>query len=248
MVPIYMASGPMGGGNAPGTVAGTVALANAEMLAGIVLAKLVDADVPIVYATWARTMDLRSGTVAFGAPEFGMIRTATTQMAQYYHLPSGGGGILCDSKIPDVQMGYEKMATALLPALAGTNIILGMGLISSENMISLEQLVADDEIVSYVGRILRGITVDSDRLAVDLIEKVGPGGSFIQDEHTFRYFKEEFWVPSVTDRTMFNAYVSPEEKASRTRIRRKIQQRIASYKPLEGLKKIEKTIDAIIDR
>ncbi len=56
-------------------------------------------------------MDLKTGTVAFGAPEFGLIRIATTQMAQFYDLPSGGGWILCDSKMLDVQMGYEKMAT-----------------------------------------------------------------------------------------------------------------------------------------
>ncbi len=111
MVPIYMASGPMGGGNGPTTIAGNIALSNSEILSTIVLAKLVNPEVPILYATWTRTMDLKTGTVAFGAPEFGLIRIATTQMAQFYDLPSGGGWILCDSKMLDVQMGYEKMAT-----------------------------------------------------------------------------------------------------------------------------------------
>jgi trimethylamine--corrinoid protein Co-methyltransferase len=247
-VPIYMGTGPMGGGNSPCSVCGTVALANAEILSGIVLAKLINPAVPIIYATWARNLDLRSGNVAFGAPEFGMIRIATTQMAQYYHLPSAGGGIICDSKMLDVQMGYEKMATALLPALGGTNMILGMGLIASENTISLEQLVADDEIASYVMRVLKGIIVDDDHLAVDLIDKMGPGGSFIQDEHTFKYFKQEYWIPNVTDRTLFNIYTSPEGKSHKARVRRRIEERMGSYKPLDHHKKIEKALDDIINR
>ncbi|MEW6262882.1 MAG: trimethylamine methyltransferase family protein [Thermodesulfobacteriota bacterium] len=246
MVPIYMGAGPQGGGNAPCTIAGTLALANAEALAGTVLAKLVNPAAPIIYASWARHLDLRSANVAFGAPEFGLARVGAAQMAQFYRMPSGGGGLIGNSKLLDVQQGWEKMATALLPALAGLNMILGQGLIASENTISLEQLVADDEMAAYVKRILAGVTVDEDRLAVAEIERQGPGGAFISTPHTFKYHRQEYWSGKVTDRSQFNVHESPEPKSLKTRIRRRLEERLAAYKPMEDHLALEKTMDEII--
>jgi trimethylamine--corrinoid protein Co-methyltransferase len=248
MVPIYMGAGPQGGGNSPCTIAGTLALANAEALAGTVLAKLVNPAVPVVYASWARHLDLRAANVAFGAPEFGMARVGAAQMARFYGMPSGGGGLIGNSKVLDVQQGWEKMATALLPALAGLNMILGQGLIASENTISLEQLVADDEMAGYVKRLLGGISVDDDRLAVAEVHREGPGGAFITTPHTFKYFKTEYWAGKVSDRYQFNVNESPEPKAMASRIRRRIEERLAAYRPLEDHLAQEKVIDDIIGR
>jgi trimethylamine--corrinoid protein Co-methyltransferase len=173
-LPLFIEAGPMCGATAPATLASTLICANAELLSSFVLAKLVNPAVPVVYASWARIFDMKSATVSHGGPEFGLLRVATTQMAKHYRLPSGGGGVLADSKLIDVQLGLEKLATALLPALAGTNMILGMGLLADENAFSLEALMIDHEITSYVARVLQGILVDDDIMDLSIFTELGP--------------------------------------------------------------------------
>ena len=151
-------------------------------------------------------MDMRFGNVTMGGPEFALLKVCAAQMGRFYKIPTRGGGVLTDSLISDTQCGYEKMITSLIPALGGINYISGMGLNETENMQSLSQLVIDDEIVSMVKRILRGIEVSPDHLATDLIIDIGPGGSFLSSEHTNRYFKSEFFFPDISNRMVFEKW------------------------------------------
>ena len=160
-------------------LASTVVLANAELLSSFVLAKAVNPAVPLIYASWARILDMRTGTVSHGGPEFPLLRMATTQMAKYYGLPAGGGGILADTKSIDVQLGMEKLGTGLLPALADTNMVVGMGLFADENAISLETLVIDHEICGWIKRVMKGIEVTDETTDLSVFEAVGPGGDFV---------------------------------------------------------------------
>ena len=107
-IPLFIESGPMAGATSPVTLTDTIALANAELLSAIVLAKLVRESSPVIYASWARVINMRNGNVSVGAPEFGMLRVATTQMGKYYNLPTGGGANLSDSLILDHQLGVEQ--------------------------------------------------------------------------------------------------------------------------------------------
>ena len=171
----------------------------AYVLSAIVLAKLVRESSPVIYASWARVINMRNGNVSVGAPEFGMLRVATTQMGKYYNLPTGGGANLSDSLILDHQLGVEQCATSLLPALSGMNMAQGMGLLAGMNAVSAEALILASEVANYVKRITNGINVDTSADGLGLIKEIGPCGDFISTSHTFKHFKRELWNRKVFD-------------------------------------------------
>ncbi len=245
-LPLFVEAGPICGGTAPATLGSTLICANAELLNSFVLAKLVNPGVPLVYASWARIMDMRSAAVSHGGPEFGLLRIGTTQMAKFYRLPSGGGGILADSKLIDVQLGIEKLGTALLPALAGTNMILGMGLLAEENTMSLEALMIDHEITGYVGRVLQGILIDDEATELSIFRDVGPGGNFIGHDHTLEHFRKEMWIPKISDRGSFVQDEDPQLKCLLKRTEKAIEEAFHRYRPPALPEDIDSKLDDII--
>jgi len=230
-VPLIIEAGPMAGATAPATLAHALVHTNAENWAMIILAKLANPEIPFVYASWSRTFDMKSATVCHGGPEFGLLRMATTQMAKYYNLPSGGGGMLTDAKLLDAQYGFEKLSTTLLPALAGTNIILGMGLTADQDALSLESLVVDQEITQYVDRIVAGIRVDETTTDLAVIERVGPEGFFIEEPHTLEHYREEMWIPRLCDRTPATHGLDMSKKSMLLRTRKQVEKALASWTP-----------------
>jgi len=214
-LPMSIESGPIGGGTAPVTLAAVACQANAEVLSAIVIAYAAKPGTPILYGSWGRHLDMRYGLVTMGGPEYALLKTTTAQMGRYYNLPTRGGGVLTDSLISDAQAGYEKMLTTILPAISGLNYISGMGLNETENCFSAAQLVIDDEIVSMVKRVLRGIQVDRDHLAADLIICTGPGGQFLDSDHTYNYFKKELFHPSISNRASYDRWSNSGSRSIR---------------------------------
>ena len=204
-IPISIESGPIGGGNAPASLAGVTTQANAEVLSALVISYAVRPGNPILYGSWGRHLDMQYSTLTMGGPEFALQKVCTAQMARHYDIPSRGGAVYTDSLISDAQAGYEKMITTLIPALAGISYISGMGVNETENCQSLAQLVIDDEIVCMVKQILRGITVDEENIASDLIMNQGPGSSFLETEHTLRHFRD-FFYPGLSNRQTFEGW------------------------------------------
>jgi trimethylamine--corrinoid protein Co-methyltransferase len=168
---------------------------------------------PVLYGSWGRHMDMRYGTVTMGGPEFSLLKVCTAQMGRFYGVPTRGGGALSDSLLSDAQSGYEKMLTTAVPALAGLNYISGMGLNESENQQSLAQLVIDNEIVGMVQRLMRGVLIDDEHLATDLIMETGPDGNFLDSDHTLRFFREELFDPSISNRMKYERW---QDKGSLT--------------------------------
>jgi trimethylamine--corrinoid protein Co-methyltransferase len=199
-LPISINSGPIAGATSPVTLASVVTQANAEIISAIVIAYSAGPTAPVLYSSWGRHMDMRTCAVTMGGPEFALLKICTSQMGKYYGIPTRGGGALSDSLVSDAQAGYEKMLTTLMPALGSMNYISGMGLNETENLQSLPQLVIDNEIVMMVKRVLEGIKVDPEHLAVDLIIKKGPGSHFLDTEHTLTFFREELFSPELSNR------------------------------------------------
>ncbi len=245
-LPLFIESGPMCGGTAPATLAATLIAANAELLNSIVLAKIVNPAAPLVYASWARVLDMRTAGVSHGGPEFGMLRIGTTQLAKFYNLPSGGGGILADSKLIDIQLGMEKLGTALLPALAGTNMILGMGLFAEENAMSLEILMLDHEVAGYTQRVLQGILVNDYTVDLSPFKEVGPGGIFLDTDHTFDNFKKEMWLPTITSRGTLDLADDQNLNGMRSNARRAINKVMQKYTPPSLPEDIDSRLEEII--
>jgi trimethylamine--corrinoid protein Co-methyltransferase len=199
-IPIGISPGPIGGATGPVTMAGNVTQANAEVLGAITLCQIVQPGIPVVYTQWSRSLDMSSGQLGMGGPEFSMQRVATAEMARYYDLPSRGGGMMADAKAIDAQMGAEKMLNCLMSSLAGLNIVSGIGMVDITNTVCPEQMIIDNEIICMVRHILKGFEVTEETIPLDLIGEVGPGGNYLTTEHTLEHFRQELWFTKLWDR------------------------------------------------
>jgi len=181
----------LSGGTSSTTLAGTLVTHNTEVLSGIILAQLTKKGVPCTYGSTSTILDLRFGTSAIGSPEYGMINAAIAKLAQYYRLPSYVGGGASDSKIPDIQSGYEFALSATLSALAGANIVFGSGVLEQGLTIDYAKLVMDAEMIRMIQVAIGGIEISDDKLAMDVIHEVGPGGAYISHEHSLRSMRSQ---------------------------------------------------------
>jgi trimethylamine--corrinoid protein Co-methyltransferase len=194
------------GGTAPATLAGLLVQQSAEVLASVVLAQLVNPGTPVLYGTVSTIMDMKTGNIALGAPEAGLLGAASVQIAHAYGLPCRATGGNTDSLYLDYQAGSETSMTALMPALAGAEFIYdAAGSLESSLTMSYEKLVLDNEICGALDRILDGIAVDADRIALDVVASIGPGETYLSKPHTLRHFRHEHFVPTLFNRLTRNA-------------------------------------------
>ncbi|CAB1079116.1 hypothetical protein D1AOALGA4SA_6832 [Olavius algarvensis Delta 1 endosymbiont] len=181
----------LSGGTTTATLAGTLAIHNAEVLGSMVLAQLMKKGLPCTYGSTSTILDLRFATTAVGAPEYGMINASIAKLAQYYKLPSFVGGGASDSKEPDNQVGYEFTLSTTLSALAGANIIFGSGVLEQGLTIDYAKLIMDAEMIRMIQTATRGVTISDETLAFDVIHEVGPGGAYISHDHTFSSMRSQ---------------------------------------------------------
>ena len=181
----------LSGGTSSTTLAGTLVTHNAEVLSAIALAQLVRKGMPCTYGSSSTILDLRYGTTALGSPEFGRINASLVKLAQYYRLPCfvGGGG--SDSKLPDIQSGYEFTLSATLSALSGANISFGCGVLEQGMTIDYAKLMLDAEMIRMIQNALRGVAVNDESLAMDVIHEVGPGGAYITHDHSLQAMRSQ---------------------------------------------------------
>lgn len=246
--PVVVASLTMSGSTGPVTLAGTLALQNAEVLAGIVLTQLIKAGTPVVYGAASAITDMRYGSLAIGAPESVLLVTTSAQLAKKYGVPVRGGGCLSDSKIPDNQASYEAAITMLGTVSAGINFVLhATGILQFYNAISYEKFMLDEEICGMVKRIKRGYEVSEETLAVEIIKQVGPGGEFLTAPHTFQYHRQEFFRPSVSDRAAYDVWNMDGSKDAAARAMAKMEDRLADAESVLD-KDIEQALRNFVDK
>lgn len=234
------------GGTGPVTLAGTIVIHNAEMLACIVLAQLAAKGAPSVYGACTSALDLRRATATYGCPEIGMFSAAISELAQYYQIPHVVAGFWTDSKISDQQCGHEKTLNGLLPALSGADMIFGTGCLASGMIGSFGQLVADNEMIGMVHRILKGVPVNDGELALDLIEAVGPKGNFLAEQHTIDHMQESQIHPELTDRNTYESWVANGSKSFADKAEEKAIALLKQHKPKPLSVDIQKVIKEII--
>jgi len=231
-LPVALSSAPMAGSTSPVTLAGTLTQLNAEQLSGIVLSQLVRPGTPVLAGYIPGVADMRSGGYLGGAVEFGMMQAAAAQLAHFYGVPIYGSGGMSDSKLPDAQAGYEKMATFLLAAMGGCNYIHhALGMITNMSAASLEQAVIDDEIVGMAMRVLRSIEVTEDSLAVEAIHRVGPGGHYLMESHTLQFMRSEFSYPPLADRRNRALWEEAGKKDTRARAIARVERLLRKHQP-----------------
>ncbi len=197
--PVIIAACSMAGTTAPVTLAGTIALTNAEVLAGIAVTQMLQAGTPVVYGSQTTTADMKTGSIAIGAPEGALCYEYAARLAKAYGLPCRGGGSLTDAKSLSVQAGYEAMLTYLATHRAHTNLIFqSAGIMDGYGAMSYEKFIVDLEIIGMVKRYLAGVTVNDNTLAVDVIKEVGIAGQFLTAAHTLRHCRQEPFIPEIS--------------------------------------------------
>lgn len=195
-LPIEYISVPMPGACSPATLAGSVLLHTAELLSGIVLAQLVKPQTPIIYGGAPMYFDMRAMSTCLSALEASMIIMGYAQMGKFLKMPVHAYGLLSDGKVSDFQAGLEDAMSGLMAALAGVNIISGVGMLEFARITSLEKIVMDNEVAGMISRLKRGLEVNEETLAADLIIQHGPGGDYMGARHTLKWFKKEPYLPS----------------------------------------------------
>ncbi|MGD8505856.1 MAG: trimethylamine methyltransferase family protein [Candidatus Bathyarchaeota archaeon] len=247
-LPMAVLPCPMAGATSPVTLAGSLVQQNAETLAGLVMIQLVNAGTPFMYCPRVFPIDMQSGMTSSGV-EVGLMSAGCVQLAKYYGFPSDVYGLDTSSKNLDEQVAFEKALNGILPALAGANMLSGAGCIEGAITVSYEQLVIDDEIFGMIFRAVKGIQVDKDRLAVDIIAKVSRESSnFLQQMHTLKHIRQEYYLPKLSDRTSRSRWRETGSKSIVEVAREKARRILAEHKPPPLEKDVMTEIKRILKR
>jgi len=244
-LPLTLHAHPMAGLTAPVTLAGELVVTHAEVLALVTMAQLVHPGTPVVYGMSSSVPDMRTAANLSGAPEIGLMGSAVAQLAQHCGLPcvmSSGS----DAHLPGAQSVMERLMTLLPPALAGVDLV-NLSTLETKMSFSLEQLVIDDLVVSMVQRYLRGIGVGEQTLALDVIQQIGPGGTFVSADHTFQHYRDELFTSALLEH--HPRAMSPAGGAQNlvARARERVEELLERHEPPPLPPDVIKELDAIVE-
>ncbi len=192
----------------PATMAGTLVVGNAEVISATALIQLAYPQAPVFYAAAQTASDPRSGAYTGGGPEDFLFGAATNVLADFYHIPLSMGSFATGAKEPNWQAGVENSLSTFMACVVISDMLLGVGLLHGSRIWSYEQLLLDCEIFNIVHKMMQGIPVNDETLALETIGAVGPGGNFLAQKHTLRHMREIF-VPQFMDRRPYHEW---EEK------------------------------------
>jgi trimethylamine--corrinoid protein Co-methyltransferase len=228
--PIIITPFILAGAMSPITLAAALAQHNAEALAGVALTQLVKPGVPVIYGGFTTNIDMQTGGPAFGGPEGALAMFAGAQLARYYGLPYRGSGSLNNAKTPDAQAGYETQMTLWPAVLAQANVIHhSAGWLEAGLVFSYEKFMLDVEGLRMMARLLDGIEVNAETLALDSLAEVGPGGHHFGTAHTMARFRSEFYLPILSDRQHYDAWVEQGSLDAGQRAYQLWQELLANY-------------------
>jgi trimethylamine--corrinoid protein Co-methyltransferase len=240
--PLAMSPEAMAGATAPATLAGLLAQQNAEILAHLALAQLIAPGTPVLYGTVSTTADMATGNVALGSIETGLITAGAAQLARYYGVPCRSVGGATDSKVLDLQCMMERASTLLPAVLAGVHFITCGGTLESTMTESHPLLVLDDALCGMALRLARGIEVNDETLALDLIKEVGWQGQYLDQVHTAQHFRQEFFFSKLLRRDGRQTW---ERKGSKTALdlaTERVREILGKHEPRELEPAVEKEL------
>ncbi len=214
----------------PTTLAGSLALANAEVLASLAISQAAARGSPVFYCFVCAPLDMRSGGFVSGSPEYALLSVAGAEMARGYGLPSMMGGFGNTALSPGIQLGYEKGITTTAAALAGCDLLVGMGGLNDSLFVSEEQLLIDAEIWEFVKRTADGLEVNASEIALDVIEAAGPKGQFLGLPHTLANFRR-LYLPSYASRTSYEAWLAAGRKDMVDVAHQAVEKILATHRP-----------------
>lgn len=245
--PTNYSPGAMAGATCPITLAGAIAQSTAEILTGLVIHQLKNPGAPFVFGAGVSPIDMTSMQPTYSAPEAMMGQAGLCDMARFYNLPSWGFAGCSASKLPDEQAAIEASSYIMMAALMGTNLTHDVGYLEFGLTYSFDLLVMCNESIGQVKRLMQGIRVDKEYLALDAIRRVGPGGHYLGDEHTFNHFREN-WQPDITDRNTFETWAANGGTSMGQRSTNKVEFILSSHKPQAVTPEVDAAIDRVLER
>jgi trimethylamine--corrinoid protein Co-methyltransferase len=241
--------GPMAqtGATAPGTLAGTLAQENAEILAGICLVQQIGPGTPVCYGGIPHVFDMRTTQLVFAGPEQAIMAVAMTEMGKFYGLPVYINVGLTDSKVPDAQAGLEAGITLACGALAGADIFGHFGICGVDQASSLDMLVMQHEAIGYVERLLGDLEISEETLGLEVLARARDTGSFLAEEHTVRHFRRELWFPQLLDRRFFQSWADDGKKDMAARCREMKDRILREHMPVPLDDGVCKAVDKLVE-
>jgi trimethylamine---corrinoid protein Co-methyltransferase len=226
----------LAGAMAPATLAGALVLQNAEVLACVTLVQLIRPGAPVMYGSFTSNVDMRSGSPAFGTPEFAKAAQASGQLARRYGLPFRSSNTTTSNTV-DAQAVYESSMSLWGAVMGGANLVYhAAGWLEGGLTASFEKLVIDAEMLQMIAEYLQPIVIDDDTLALDAIADVGPGGHFFGSPHTIQRYERAFYSPMVSDWRNFESWAESGSIDATHRANRIWKQLVAEYEqpPLDS--------------
>jgi len=233
----------MAGATTPATFAGCLSVANAEVLSQLVVLQLKNPGAPVIYGGMPSIMDMRTTIYSYGAPEKALMVGALTELCHYYKLPMYGTAGCTDAQVIGIQSAVESTYNILLSMLTGADLVHNVGTTYHGGWRSLELIVLANEIIDMVKVLIGGIEINEETLPLDLIERLGPGGTYLCEGHTAKHFRN-FWVARIFDRTVSK---KEDENNCEQLLKNKTIELLTTHQPkplpedvLKELRKVEK--------
>ncbi|HEY45517.1 MAG TPA: hypothetical protein G4O14_01895 [Anaerolineae bacterium] len=192
----------------PATLAGNLVVGNAEVISALALMQMAYPGCPVYYAAAQTAMDLMTGAYTGGGPEDFLFGAATNLLADFYNVPLSMGAFATGAKEPDWQAAVDNSFSSFMAVSTLSDMLLGAGLLHGSRIFSYEMLLMDAEIWSILHAMFKGIDVNQESLALDVIREVGPGGTFLTQRHTLEHMGH-LWLPTLMDRRPYSVW---EEK------------------------------------
>jgi len=207
-LPVMSMPMPVNGTTGPASLFSNIALANAEMLSSIVIFQLAHPGRPIIFSSSTAIVDFRSGAYLAGVPEMGLQTAAIAVMGKYYGFPTSGAGFTADAKQAGSEAIIEKFLTTIPPVLAGADLLIGFGVLESDQLLVLEQIVVDNEIAHLIQRMAEGVDCSDEKDLFEDVAHVGPGGHFLGTKSTRKAARStEFYTSQLIDHHAYEAWV-----------------------------------------
>ncbi len=240
---------PSAGGTSPATLAGTLVITVAELLAALVLTQLVRPGVPVRLMAYPAIIDQRYGFCTFASPEKVLMAAAMAQIFRYYGVPHAVHGATTRANVLDAQAGYETGIFDMFTALSGSEMVIECTSSALEDTVLsvFEQAVIGNEICDMVYRILRGIEVNPETLAVDVIREIGPGGQFLTHNHTFEHFKLENWDAKLSNRMARDEWIESGALDVGARAREEVKKILATHHPKPLDPAVQRKLQQIVE-
>ena len=248
-IPVAAMPMPLMGGTSPASLISTIVQGNCEVLSMLCLIEAGAPGTPFLYAPALAVMDPRSGRYSPGAIEGAVLGSAAIEMARYYGLPAEGTGGGTECYVPSIQAGYERAAGAFLPMLSWPDVLVGPGLLGGSMILSLEQLLIDVEVFRMAKQAYKGIDTSDDKWLLDVIDRVGPAGTFMGERSTRKGVREgEWYVSTFGLHDTYEKWDAAGRPPLLDEARQRVDEILAAHEPLPLDEDVERELDRIEER